>query len=72
MLPVLAFAVTLGRAVLTYNRRHFKRLHRTAQPHAGIIICTPDEDDALAARIDLAIRVAVPLDNRLVIINKPP
>jgi hypothetical protein len=69
---ILSFAFKLRRAVLTYNRLDFKRLHRTVQPHAGIIVCTPDDDDSVAARIDLAIRVTGMLDNKLLVINKPP
>jgi Domain of unknown function (DUF5615) len=33
-----------GRAVLTLNRKHFVRLHRTRPMHAGIIVCTYDPD----------------------------
>lgn len=70
---VLAFASAQGRAVLTHNRRHFIRLHRQIRPHAGIIVCTKDDDRlALAARIDQAIRNNLPLDNRLLRINRPP
>ena len=41
---VLAFATAQGRAVLTYNRRHFIRLHRLGAPHGGIVVCTRDDD----------------------------
>src|SRR5215471_18343850 len=34
---VVAFATTDGRAVLTFNRRHFIRLHTEVRSHAGII-----------------------------------
>jgi hypothetical protein len=52
---VLAFAITLGRAVLTLNRRHFVRLHRQVPYHCGIVVCTPDADTgALAQRIHQA------------------
>lgn len=43
---ILARAVELGRAVLTLNRRDFKRLHNQNFEHAGIIICTEDPDRA--------------------------
>jgi hypothetical protein len=70
---VLAFAVAQGRAVLTFNRLHFIRLHRHAGPHAGIIVCSRDPDSAaLAARIDEAIRAAGSLANQLLRINRPP
>lgn len=41
---VLAFAVMENRAVLTLNRRHFARLHRLKPDHAGIIVCTQDQN----------------------------
>ena len=49
---VLARAHSLGRAVLTYNRRHYERLHRKGTAHSGILSCTQETDHpALAARI---------------------
>jgi hypothetical protein len=69
---VLAFAVTLGRAVLTLNRRHFARLHRQTISHRGIVVCTPDADaDALAQRIHQAVAAETPLPGKLVRIVKP-
>jgi len=69
---VLAFAVNLGRAVLTLNRWHFIRLHKQAGIHAGIIVCTSDEDFlALARRIDQRLINEGPLTNKLLRINKP-
>lgn len=41
---VLAFATQQQRALLTLNRRDFKQLHRTNPNHAGIILCTEDND----------------------------
>lgn len=41
---ILARATELGRAILTLNRRDFKRLHLRVPDHAGIIICTEDPD----------------------------
>ena len=35
---VLAFAISNDRAVLTFNRRDFVRLHNLIPDHAGIII----------------------------------
>src|SRR5947208_10003621 len=54
---VLADATATGRAVLTHNHGHYRQLHRTAQPHEGIISCTRDDNDlpALAQRIHAAI-----------------
>ena len=58
---ILAQAHNLGRAVLTHNRRHFKRLHRSSDPHTGIISVTQDEDHiAVAARIDAALSGVAP------------
>src|ERR1700732_4429 len=49
---ILARAHALGRAVLTYNRRHFERLHRQGATHSGILSATHDKDfPALAGRI---------------------
>ena len=56
---VLAFATAAGRAVLTFNRRHFIRLHATVSSHAGIIVCTRDDDIvALADRIQQQLQSA--------------
>ena len=49
---ILARAYSLFRAVLTYNRRHFERLHRQGADHSGILSATHDGDfPQLAARI---------------------
>src|SRR5260370_22121013 len=53
---LLARAHALGRAVLTYNRRHLERLHRQGASHSGILSATRDNDfPALAVRIDLSL-----------------
>jgi predicted nuclease of predicted toxin-antitoxin system len=70
---VLAFAAGQGRAVLTFNRRHFIRLHAQIQPHGGIVICTRDNDvAALAARIHQAVTQRPRLDNQLIRVIRPP
>jgi predicted nuclease of predicted toxin-antitoxin system len=73
---VLAFAAAQGRAVLTFNRRHFVRLHQrtiSSGSHAGVIVCTKDSDVvALARRIHQAITALPSLTNQLVRIRKPP
>ena len=52
---VLAFAISQSRAVITFDRRHFIRLHQQVQPHSGIIVCTDDRDwMALAVRVHQA------------------
>ena len=69
---VLAFASGQGRAVLTYNRRHFLRLHRQTASHAGIIACTRDKDFvALAGRIHQMIAHSPILANQLVRVYRP-
>jgi|SRR5262245_59443698 len=59
---ILARASSLGRAVLTHNRRHFERLHRQGASHSGILSATQDPGNhcALAARIDAALAGRVP------------
>src|SRR5437660_239626 len=52
---VLAFATQAGRAVLTFDRRDFIRLHLQSTAHAGIVVCTDDEAVALAVRIHVAV-----------------
>jgi len=70
---VLAFAVAQGRTVLTYNRRHFIRLHRLSSSHCGIIVCTKDDDSiALAGRIHQALATLASLDGQLVRVIRPP
>jgi hypothetical protein len=53
---ILARAHGLGRAVLTYNRRDFERLHRQGLPHSGILSAKHDSNfPALAVRIHNAL-----------------
>ena len=69
---VLARAVSLGRAVLTNNRWHFIRLHRTDPQHFGIIACTEDRNyPALAARIHAAVAAVPSLAGQLIRIHRP-
>jgi predicted nuclease of predicted toxin-antitoxin system len=68
---VLAFAIAEERAVITYNRSDFMRLHRTKPEHRGIIVCTVDEDvAALAERVDAAIKSLPDLHGQLIRINR--
>lgn len=58
---VLARAYTLGRVILTHNRRDFERLHRQGADHCGIVSATRDPDNvALAGRIHAALAGASP------------
>ncbi len=69
---VLAYAVSLGRAVLTLNRKHFIRLHHLQPDHAGIVICTFDPDFAgQAERIHVAIEAVPHLAGELLRVNRP-
>jgi hypothetical protein len=54
---ILSRAHSLGRAVLTHNRRHFERLHRQGVAHSGILSATQDPNNhrALASRIHQAL-----------------
>lgn len=69
---ILAFAVAQRRAILTFNRRYFIRLHRNGQTHAGIVVCTRDSNTGgLAARIHEAVSSRPTLDAQLVRIYRP-
>lgn len=69
---VLNFATTINRAVLTFNRRDFIRLHTLQPDHTGIIVCTEDLDrDRLATRINQAISTEETLSGKLVRVNRP-
>lgn len=70
---VLAIAKHIDRAVLTFNRPDFIRLHDQSAEHKGIIACTRDPDaTALAVRIHAAIEECASLDGQLLRINRPP
>jgi predicted nuclease of predicted toxin-antitoxin system len=64
---VLAFATHQDRAVLTLNRKDFKRLHRLQTNHAGIVNCSNDRNwEALANRIHEAVVAEGPLRGKLI------
>jgi predicted nuclease of predicted toxin-antitoxin system len=64
---VLEDASSNERAVLTLNRRDFKRLHRLQPGYAGIIVCTDDSDRSqLAQRIHAAILAEESLTGKLI------
>ncbi len=53
---VLAFAIAEKRAVLTINRKDFKRLHQVTASHFGIVICTENLDvEDFITQIDTAL-----------------
>jgi hypothetical protein len=69
---VLDFATHSGRAVLTLNRRDFIRLHRSGISHAGIVVCSEDEDTAAQAdRVHDAVSSLPSLAGQLVRVNRP-
>jgi len=69
---IVATATREGRAVLTYNRRDFGRIHLSGVEHAGIIVCTRDPDPLREARrIHGAIVANEPLDGKLIRVTRP-
>ncbi len=69
---VLSYASADDRTVLTINRKHFIRLHRTSSEHRGIIVCTADLDfTGQANRIHKAIESRDTLVGELVRVNRP-
>jgi Domain of unknown function (DUF5615) len=69
---VLQYATATKRAVLTFNRRHFIKLHKQTRGHSGIIVCTKDDAKALADRIHLTVMTCPVLDDQLIRIVRPP
>ena len=68
---VLAFAIRERRAVITLNRLHFIRLHRSQPEHAGIFVCSFDPDfEAQAKRIHQALSGQSSLAGQLLRINR--
>jgi uncharacterized protein with PIN domain len=68
---VLAFATQQQRAVITYNRKHFIKLHHRLKLHAGIIVCAEDRNDQqLAYRVHRQLITHTSLDNQLIRINQ--
>ena len=68
---VLRFAIEDQRAVLTFNRRDFGRLHLASSDHFGIISCSTDvgNPEGLAQRIHQAIQTDI--KGKLVRITRP-
>ena len=72
-ISVLADATADTRAILTYNRKHFRLLHNQSANHSGIILCTYDPDFARQAhRIDETIKSYDSLVGQLLRVNRPP
>lgn len=69
---VLAAAISYNRAVLTVNRKHFRRLHQVFPSHSGIILCTYDPDYVgQAHRIHEALSEAIVMEGVLFRVNRP-
>ncbi|NUM47788.1 MAG: DUF5615 family PIN-like protein [Anaerolineales bacterium] len=69
---VLKYATADQRILLTFNRKHFIRLHHQNAEHAGIIVCTYDPDfQALAHRIHQALANSSSPSGQLIRINRP-
>lgn len=69
---VLNFAISENRTILTFNRKHFIRLHKAQPDHTGIIVCTFDHNFiALTNRIHQAINNQTDLSGQLIRINRP-
>ncbi len=69
---VLAFSTEEKRILLTFNRKHFIRLHRSMPHHAGIIVCTFDTDFVgLAQRVHNAIEGQSNFSGYLARVNRP-
>lgn len=72
---VLEFAVSLQRAVITYNRRDFRKLHQQYQQqrktHYGIILCTMAiEDQAYAQTFQTCLSQYESLENQLIAVDR--
>ncbi len=69
---VLASAYTERRVLLTFNRKHFIRLHEQQHNHCGIIACTVDADFiGLARRIHQALETQKQESRPLIRIKRP-
>jgi hypothetical protein len=69
---VLLFSSSQNRVLLTLNRRDFIRLHNISQRHAGIVVCTQDENiQQQADCIHNAIAEISNLSGQLIRINRP-
>ncbi len=69
---VLVHAHTDQRALLTINRKDFRRLHSQSSDHSGIVICTRDLDfSGQANRIHQAIQAYASLAGQLIRVNRP-
>ena len=69
---VLKYSIKQMCVLITFNRKHFIRLHKENPDHHGIIVCTFDPDfKDLANRIHQAISKEDNLFKKLIRINRP-
>lgn len=69
---VLVFAHREQRALLTINRKDFRRLHHQSTAHSGIVICTRDIDFiGQANRIHETLQAYASLADQLIRVNRP-
>lgn len=70
---VLEYAMRVRRAVVTFNRRDFVRLHNARSgKHSGIVVCSEDRDyKALAERIHHRVQALTSLSEQLIRIDRP-
>lgn len=63
---VLSFALIEKRALLTFNRKDFFKLHKSGMQHSGIIACTYDANyQELAIRIHGLVEDLDSLENQV-------
>ncbi len=69
---ILHDASSQNRTALTYNRKHFNQLHKEQPDHAGIIVCTVDQNSqSLTNRIDAAFHAKSQLSGQLIRVHRP-
>jgi hypothetical protein len=69
---VLDFAIEASRILITFNRKHFIRLHEQKPDHTGIVVCTVDANfNALAERIHTALEAHAEMNGQLLRVNRP-
>ncbi len=69
---VLASATADQRILLTFNRKHFIRLHESGISHSGIVVCTFDPNfNALALRVHQVVTAQANCTDVLLRVNRP-
>lgn len=68
---VLSLATSLNRAVITFNRKDFIKLHNQNSNHQGIIVCKFDTDfKRLAFNVNKSIANVQTLKGQLIKVNR--